>query len=194
MSPLSGHYRPPANNFRKFVKSLKEANVDMSRVSISKSYAILVGLEAYGNFCKGKGKAESAAKGTAEKFAGKVLPSGTFHSTHKKKDKEEEHAKEQYQLDKPTHYSADGAADNAQVGQPDKALKKKVSIEEKKRDENGFALRFMKKCESRPRGRPRKRDCGYLVLMMGIVNLKPRVPKTAAEVKTKGKTKKQGAE
>jgi len=47
LSPLSGHYRPPAANFRAFVKSLKEAGVDMSHVSISKSYAVLVGLEAY---------------------------------------------------------------------------------------------------------------------------------------------------
>jgi hypothetical protein len=47
LSPLSGHYRPPASNFRAFVKSLKEESVDMSHVSISKSYAVLVGLEAY---------------------------------------------------------------------------------------------------------------------------------------------------
>lgn len=47
MSPLSGHYRPPASNFHAFVKALKEGGVDMSHVSISKSYAILVGLEAY---------------------------------------------------------------------------------------------------------------------------------------------------
>jgi len=47
LSPLSGHYRPPASNFRAFVRSLKEAGADMSRVSISKSYAVLVGLEAY---------------------------------------------------------------------------------------------------------------------------------------------------
>lgn len=47
LSPLSGHYRPPASNFHAFVKALKEGGVDMSHVSISKSYAILVGLEAY---------------------------------------------------------------------------------------------------------------------------------------------------
>lgn len=47
LSPLSGHYRPPASNFKAFVKSLKEGGVDMSHVSISKSYAILVGLETY---------------------------------------------------------------------------------------------------------------------------------------------------
>lgn len=47
LSPLSGHYRPPASNFRAFVRSLREAGADMSRVSVSKSYAVLVGLEAY---------------------------------------------------------------------------------------------------------------------------------------------------
>lgn len=47
LSPLSGHYRPPASNFRAFVHSLKEEGVDMSHVSISKSYAVLVGLEMY---------------------------------------------------------------------------------------------------------------------------------------------------
>jgi hypothetical protein len=47
LSPLSGHYRPPTKNFRAFVHSLQENGVDMSRVSISRSYAVLVGLEAY---------------------------------------------------------------------------------------------------------------------------------------------------
>ena len=47
LSPLSGHYRPPASNFRAFVHCLRDAGVDMSRVSISRSYAVLVGLEAY---------------------------------------------------------------------------------------------------------------------------------------------------
>jgi len=47
LSPLSGHYRPPTKNFRAFVHSMKDNGVDMSRVSISRSYAVLVGLEAY---------------------------------------------------------------------------------------------------------------------------------------------------
>jgi hypothetical protein len=47
LSPLSGHYRPPTKNFRAFVHSLEEQGCDMSRVSISRSYAVLVGLEAY---------------------------------------------------------------------------------------------------------------------------------------------------
>ena len=47
LSPLSGHYRPPAAAFKHFIEHLKEQNTDMSRVSISKAYAVLVGLEAY---------------------------------------------------------------------------------------------------------------------------------------------------
>jgi len=35
------------SNFRSFIHNLKENGVDMSHVSISRSYAILVGLEAY---------------------------------------------------------------------------------------------------------------------------------------------------
>jgi hypothetical protein len=34
-------------NFTRFVHSLKDVGVDMSRVSISRSYAVLVGLEGY---------------------------------------------------------------------------------------------------------------------------------------------------
>lgn len=56
LSPLSGHYRPPASNFRTFVGNLREAGVDMKRVSISKSYMVLAGLEMYVRGTK-KGKA-----------------------------------------------------------------------------------------------------------------------------------------
>jgi hypothetical protein len=47
LSPLSGHYRPNTSQFRAFVHSLKEAGAEMSHVTISRSYAVLVGLEAY---------------------------------------------------------------------------------------------------------------------------------------------------
>ncbi|KAL2063493.1 hypothetical protein VTL71DRAFT_5298 [Oculimacula yallundae] len=47
LSPLSGHYRPPVSNFRAFIHSMKDAGVDMSHVSISRSYTVLIGLEAY---------------------------------------------------------------------------------------------------------------------------------------------------
>lgn len=138
MSPLSGHYRPPADNFRRFVKSLKEAGVDMSHVSISKSYAILVGLEAYGNLCKGKRKTKRAVHKTTNKVIDKV-PSGA--ALHLHKTKEDENAKEQYQIDKPTRYNADGTADSGKNEISDKQLKKK------KRNENSFAVRCMRKCK-----------------------------------------------
>lgn len=47
LSPLSGHYAPPVKNFKEFVKTLKEEGADLSRCSISRSYAILLGLEGY---------------------------------------------------------------------------------------------------------------------------------------------------
>ncbi|QRD81461.1 IQ calmodulin-binding motif protein [Aspergillus flavus] len=47
LAPLSGHYRPPADNFRAFIHSLQDRGVDMSHVSISKSYAVLAGIEGY---------------------------------------------------------------------------------------------------------------------------------------------------
>ncbi|OAQ98158.1 hypothetical protein LLEC1_01496 [Akanthomyces lecanii] len=47
LSPLSGHYRPPSSNFRAFLQSLKLEGVDMGHLTVSKSYAVLVGLETY---------------------------------------------------------------------------------------------------------------------------------------------------
>ena len=47
LSPLSGHYRPPIAAFKYFIAHLRSLKTDMSRVSISKSYAVLVGLEGY---------------------------------------------------------------------------------------------------------------------------------------------------
>ncbi|KAJ5375872.1 hypothetical protein N7517_007878 [Penicillium concentricum] len=47
LAPLSGHYRPPAANFRAFHHSLQQQGVDMSHVSMSKSYIMLAGIESY---------------------------------------------------------------------------------------------------------------------------------------------------
>ncbi|KAL8858013.1 MAG: hypothetical protein Q9178_005474 [Gyalolechia marmorata] len=47
MQPRSGHYKPPASSFRAFVHSLQERGVDMSMMSIPKSYAVLMGIEGY---------------------------------------------------------------------------------------------------------------------------------------------------
>ncbi|CAG7953207.1 unnamed protein product [Penicillium nalgiovense] len=47
LAPLSGHYRPPAANFRAFHHALQQQGVDMSHVSMSKSYIMLAGIECY---------------------------------------------------------------------------------------------------------------------------------------------------
>lgn len=63
LSPLSGHYAPPVRNFREFVRSLKEAGADMSRCSISRSYAVILGLESY---IRTKNQAKKAERGVIE--------------------------------------------------------------------------------------------------------------------------------
>lgn len=47
ISPLSGHYAPPVRNFREFLKSLKAANADLTHLNVSRSYAVILGLEGY---------------------------------------------------------------------------------------------------------------------------------------------------
>ncbi|KAL8936139.1 MAG: hypothetical protein Q9216_005087 [Gyalolechia sp. 2 TL-2023] len=47
MQPRSGHYKPPPSSFRAFVHSLQKRGVDMSVMSVPKSYAVLMGLESY---------------------------------------------------------------------------------------------------------------------------------------------------
>ncbi|KAJ5172068.1 hypothetical protein N7492_004661 [Penicillium capsulatum] len=47
LAPLSGHYRPHVANFRAFHHSLQERGVDLSRVSFTKSYAMLAGIEGF---------------------------------------------------------------------------------------------------------------------------------------------------
>jgi hypothetical protein len=74
LSPLSGHYRPPASNFRAFFKSLKEAGVDMGRVSVSKSYAVLVGLEMYVKVRKKAGDVVGKVTGRGKKKGELVVP------------------------------------------------------------------------------------------------------------------------
>ncbi|KAG8413098.1 hypothetical protein J3459_015821 [Metarhizium acridum] len=97
LSPLSGHYRPPASSFRAFVKNLKEEGVDMSHVSISKSYTILVGLETYLKTRK-KGK-ELVGK----LIHGKdklVAPEEVQRREEEKKDKSESAEKERRVLER----------------------------------------------------------------------------------------------
>ena len=52
------HVYSPVENFRAFVHSLKVMGVDMGHVSISRSYAVLMGLEGYLSAKKGIKKSE----------------------------------------------------------------------------------------------------------------------------------------
>lgn len=47
ISPLSGHYAPPLKNFKDFLRSLEEEGADLSALNVSRSYAVLLGLEGY---------------------------------------------------------------------------------------------------------------------------------------------------
>lgn len=62
LSPLSGHYAPPVRTFREFVRNLKDLGADMSRCSISRSYAVILGLESYVRTKKQAKKAERGVK------------------------------------------------------------------------------------------------------------------------------------
>ncbi|OHE92020.1 IQ calmodulin-binding domain-containing protein [Colletotrichum orchidophilum] len=97
LSPLSGHYRPPASNFRAFVKNLKEADVDTSHVSISKSYAVLVGLEVY---LKSRQKGKKALEKMTHKKEKIMEPEEFRKREEEAKDKSESAAKERKVLEK----------------------------------------------------------------------------------------------
>ncbi|KAI9662496.1 MAG: hypothetical protein M1821_008663 [Bathelium mastoideum] len=84
LSPLSGHYRPPTSNFRAFVHALKDEGVDMSRVSISRSYAILVGLEAY---VKTRKKVKKGVGKVEEKKDELLHPEEVARQREKERDK-----------------------------------------------------------------------------------------------------------
>lgn len=91
INPLSGHYRPPAKAFRHFVHHLKDSGADMSRVSISKSYAVLVGLEMY---MGGRKKVKEAEK-KVKRGAGMVIhPAKTKEIKDNEKDNSQSAQKE----------------------------------------------------------------------------------------------------
>lgn len=66
-SPSSGHYRPPTSNFRAFIRALQARGVDMSAMSVSKSYMVLLGLEGY---ARTKKKLAGVRKGVRNVFIG----------------------------------------------------------------------------------------------------------------------------
>jgi hypothetical protein len=118
LSPLSGHYRPPASNFRAFVRNLKDEGVDMSHVSISKSYAVLVGLEMY----------------VKTRQKGKQILQRTAHQKDKVIHPEQAQKREE------------DARDKSQSAETERRfLEKQQEEEEKQREENRAALKVMQK-------------------------------------------------
>lgn len=97
LSPLSGHYRPPAANFRAFVHTLEEEGCDMSRVSISRSYAILVGLESYVKTRRTIKKAEKAVEHQIDKV---VRPEKAKAEEEARQDNSKSAQKEREYLEK----------------------------------------------------------------------------------------------
>jgi hypothetical protein len=87
LSPLSGHYAPPLKNFREFVKSLKEEGADLSRLNLGRSYAVLLGLEAYVDTKKHAKTAEQGVKDL-------VNPKGKREREEAAKDKSKSAARE----------------------------------------------------------------------------------------------------
>lgn len=123
LSPLSGHYRPPASNFRAFVRNLKDEGVDMSHVSISKSYAVLVGLEMY----------------VKTRQKGKQLLQRTAHKKDKVIHPEEAQKREEE------------ARDKSQSAETERRfLEKKQEEEDKQREENRAAAKVLQKLKLTP--------------------------------------------
>ncbi|TRX94944.1 hypothetical protein FHL15_004029 [Xylaria flabelliformis] len=131
LSPLSGHYRPPASNFRAFVHSLEDEGVDMSHVSISRSYAVLVGLEMY---VKTRRKGKEALKRLS-------LKKTKVFSPEEAKRMEEE------------------AWDNSQSAAKERrVLGKERQLEEKKREENKASVKILQKLGIQPRTATGQKD------------------------------------
>lgn len=122
LSPLSGHYRPPASNFRSFVRSLKDEGVDMSHVSISKSYAVLVGLEMY---MKTRQKGKRLLQRATHKKDKVLHPEEVQKREEEERDKSQSAEKERQFLEKEAREQA--------------------AEEERRREENRAAVRVMQK-------------------------------------------------
>lgn len=129
LQPRSGHYRPPAANFRAFVHSLRDEGVDMSRVSISKSYAVLVGIEGYTKTRKKIKEAEQDMKHTAEKVTN---PQKAKEEEERQKDKSKSAEKERMWLE---HKQAEE--------------RKKVEEDKRRKREGSFTARLMQKLHLR---------------------------------------------
>ncbi|KAL4729183.1 hypothetical protein ACLX1H_003594 [Fusarium chlamydosporum] len=123
LSPLSGHYRPPTSNFRAFVHSLRQSGVDMSHVSISKSYVVLIGLESY---MKTKRKGKDLAQRVGHRKDKIVAPEEAARREEDAKDKSESAAKEREVLRREE--------EEKQEGRPVKKVLKKLGIKPTKEE------------------------------------------------------------
>ncbi len=93
----SGHYRPRAENFKSFMQVLRDEGIDMSRVSIPKSYAILVGMERYTRAMK---KVESAGDKVKYEKDKLLHPERAKQEEETRKDKSQSAEKERQYLEK----------------------------------------------------------------------------------------------
>ena len=93
IQPTSGHYRPPASNFRDFIRSLKSRKVDLSHINVPKSYAILYGVEGYGRMKQKKKK-------VAEELHNITHPGERKKKEEKGKDQSESAQKEREMLER----------------------------------------------------------------------------------------------
>ncbi|GAT23012.1 IQ calmodulin-binding motif protein [Aspergillus luchuensis] len=108
----SGHYRPPAANFRAFIHSLQDQGVDMSHVSISKSYAVLAGIEGY-----------TRAKRKVRALQEKV--DGAKHKLHQRHEGDESHQRGESTINKN---EANDAAEQATSGGNDTHTKRSFDL------------------------------------------------------------------
>ncbi|POR34983.1 Uncharacterized protein TPAR_04820 [Tolypocladium paradoxum] len=122
LSPLSGHYRPPASNFRAFVRSLKDTGVDMSRVSISKSYTVLVGLETY---VKTRRKGKDLLGKLVRRRDKIVAPEEVRRRDEEERDKSESAGKERRVLERERR---EEEAARAELSTEDKLVERLKSI------------------------------------------------------------------
>lgn len=96
LSPLSGHYAPPVRNFREFLKSLKAAGADLSHLNVSRSYAVILGLEGYISVKK-------RAQSMGQKTKDVLNPEEARKREEAKKDKSKSAQREREILEKEEH-------------------------------------------------------------------------------------------
>ncbi|KAJ4195741.1 hypothetical protein NW755_001904 [Fusarium falciforme] len=139
LSPLSGHYRPPASNFRAFVHSLRQSGVDMTHVSISKSYVVLIGLEAY---VKTRRKGKDLAQRVGHRRDKILDPEEAARREEEARDKSESAARERQVLEREEA--------EKQEGRPVKKVLKKLGIKPTKEEKQAAKREQKEEAERLP--------------------------------------------